>query len=176
MTAHCRITPGEVPEPLPQPGRIGDAFRGRFLDRCSMVEQWATNILEAAGDKARSICFFGKKLEAVRGLAGAEPSRLKTPERVLDLLDRFKPFAELRTCLAHSILTTARTDDGTCLAIFTPVRGSTNDHRCVVLSEEDMARLSGELARIAKEFTDQRLKSVSPSSPPPPKPAAAAGP
>jgi hypothetical protein len=175
MTAQGRITARELPESAQPPARMGDVFRGRFLDSCSIVERWATALLEDGG-MARSTYFFGQKLQAVRDLAEAEPARFRSPRRVLKLLDGFRRFAELRTHLAHSVQTTAQADDGIRLAIFTPVHASAGDCLSVVPNEDDMACLSRELARLAKEFGDQRLKGVSPSSPPLPRPAAAADP
>lgn len=176
MTAHDRIVPADSPDPLKALAGAGHAFRGRFLDKCALIERWAAAILEASGKKRSATRLFGQKIEAVRALASAEPSPLKAPKRVLDLLDALKPFVDHRSRLAHGIQTVAQTENGTGLVIFAPIPGAGPTGLKLVLDREDMAVLVQDLSKIAKELGDQRLKVVTPSAPPPPKPAAAAGP
>jgi hypothetical protein len=175
MTVQSRIVPSEGRDP---PGSLvtrGDAFRGRFLDKCAILEQWASTILAGTGQKKKTY-LFGQKIQAVRGLAQAESSPFRAPKRVVELLDRLQPFLELRTRLAHSIQVVAQARDGSDLVIFKPIHGTAPDWFRVVLEENDMERLPKELGTLAKELTDQRLKDVTRSSPLPPKPAATAGP
>jgi hypothetical protein len=176
MNTHSPIVRAEELDPFSTLAGAGHAFRGRFLDKCAIVEHWATRTLVSAGEKKRSTYLFGQKIEAVRGLASTEPARFKMPKRVLDLLDALKPFAELRTLLAHAVQTIALTGAGTGIVIFTPLSGTAPASLKLVLDQEEMAGLMKDLSRIAKELADQRLRAVSPSSPPPPKPAEAAGP
>ncbi len=176
MIAHSRIVPADEPDPLRALARAGHAFRGRFLDKCAIVEHWATTVLDGADLKKRTTYLFGQKIEAVRSLAETEPARFKAPQRVLALLEALKPFAELRARLAHAVQMVAEAADGAELVIFKPLPGTTPPGLKLVLGQEDMADLIREMSRVAKELADQRLKEVSPSSPPQPKPAAAAGP
>ena len=171
MTAHSRIESAEAPVSSYDLRKAGDAFRGKFLDKFVMVEQWAVDILAAAGQKARINQPFGQKLKAVRDLASGTPSPFKTPDRVLSHLEGFEPFLALRARLAHAFQATAQIDDQGDVVIFTPVHSSTLDRLSVVLSREEMTRLTGKLAKIAKELADQKLKSANPSSPLPPRPA-----
>jgi hypothetical protein len=175
MTAHCRIMPADERDAPKALAKTGHAFRGQFLDKCATVEHWATNALDGAGQKKRKSYLFGQKIEAVRALACAEPPRFKAPQRVLDLLGELKPFAELRTRLAHSVQTVASTDVGPDILIFTPLPGTAPVGLRLVLDDEDMASLMRDLSRITKELTDQRLKTT-PSALLQPKPAEAAGP
>jgi hypothetical protein len=162
MTAHDRILPADETDPLKALAKAGHAFRGRFIDKCALVEHWATAALDFPGQKKRGAYLFGQKIEAVRALASTEPSRFKAPQRVLDLLDAMKPFVELRARLAHSVQMVAHTAAGTEIVIFTPLTGTVPTGLKLVLAHEDMASLMKELSKVAKELTDQRW-SVSPS-------------
>jgi hypothetical protein len=158
MTAYVRIEPAEAPESPHELRKAGDAFRGKYIDKCALVEQWAVAILTAAGQKTRLNQPFGQKLRAIRDLASGEPSLFKAPDRVLCHLDGFEPFLALRARLAHAIQTTAQIHDRADVVVFTSVHGSALDRLSVILSKEEMTRLLGELAKVAKELADQRLK------------------
>lgn len=151
----------------------GHLFRGKFLNKCAIVEQWALETLAAAGEASKSDYLFGQKLAAVKKLAEADPS--KEARKILDLLEQFQPFASLRSNLAHSRLTVAGTPKGTPLLIFEPCNaGPEARWRSVVLREEDCQIVLGQLCDLANRLS--QLRQLNPSSQPPPKPAAAAGP
>ena len=176
MNAHSPIPAATECVPLQAVATRGDAFRGRFLDRCAIIEEWAVTVLKNTGQKKQSTYLFGQKLQSVRTLAQTEPALFKAPKRVLALLDALQPFIELRTHLAHSVQTVVRSGDGTDLVIFKPIHGAAPVWLGAVLDQTEMDHLLREVGRLAKELGDQRLKEVTPPSPPPPKPAATAGP
>jgi|GEM_PF-1799264 len=147
-------------EPSWKPWRdSGHLFRGRFLDKCAFVEQWAIETLAASGEASKARYLFGQKLAAVQKLAEADPSPLKGARKILALLEQFQPLAALRSDLAHSRLTVAATPEGAPLLIFEPCNaGSAAARRSVVLREEECQTVLGELSRLANQ-----LRQLSPS-------------
>jgi hypothetical protein len=147
-------------EPLPL-ADVGHRFRGAFLDKCGVVERWATNTLAATDGKEKANYLFGQKIAAVRELAKRDLSangtrRLKYPQRVIDLLDRFQPYADLRSCLAHSVQTIAFASDGEQVFMFEPIGRSRA--LAVALTEASQQRVLKEVSLLAKQLNDQRVR------------------
>jgi hypothetical protein len=141
----------------------GHAFRGRFIDQCCYVEAWAARLLgrpdiEASLPPRTPTYLFGQKLQAIGHVALADQESdgkkvLKNPKAVLKLLRRFEPYANLRSALAHAILTVRISADGTFLFVYTPASGQ--KWSAVVLTEAAQTQILGAAAHLAKLFEDQ---------------------
>jgi hypothetical protein len=150
-------------EPSWKPWRdSGHLFRGRFLDKCALVEQWAIETLAASGEASKARYLFGQKLAAVQKLAEANPSPLKGAQKILALLVQFQPLAVMRGDLAHSRLTVATTPEGAPLLIFEPCdAGPAAGRRSVVLREQDCRLVLDQLSSLANRLG--QLRQISPS-------------
>jgi hypothetical protein len=140
---------------------VGHRFRGAFLDICGIVERWATNTLCATERNEKANYLFGQKLAAVRELAKHDltvngAKRLRYPHRVIDLLDRFQPYADLRSRLAHSVQTIAFASNGEQVFMFEPIGRSRA--LAVTLTEASQQRVLKEVSLLAKELNDQRVR------------------
>jgi hypothetical protein len=151
------INPGET-------SLCGHRFRGRFLDKCAAVERWAVEVLLEAGEATKSCHLFGHKLAAVRKLALEAESRLKSPKKVLHLLDQFQPFATLRSDLAHSTLRTATTDEESVLIFTSCNQAREEGWKSVVLGEKEQRQVLTGVSRLANELGQQGVRlPVNPS-------------
>jgi hypothetical protein len=133
-------------------------FRGKFLDKCARVERWAADLLEEAGKDIQDIQYVRQRIAAVRNLAKAESSPLKSPQSVLKLLERYEPFADLRTCLAHGALEIFEARDGTRGWAFEPHCSPAAGWKATLLREAQSKQLLDELSRVANELLQQTLK------------------
>jgi hypothetical protein len=151
--------PALATSPLPL-AYTSHAFRGAFADQCSIVERWAVSVL-AKVPSATSQYLFGQKLGAVRKLAEGDLTRgaarhFKNPKRVLILLDRFQPFAEMRSALAHSVQSIQLRADGQAVFLFQPIGRS--KPMAIALAAPAQEALLRELSSLAKQFTDQAMR------------------
>jgi hypothetical protein len=139
----------------------GHRFRGEFLDLCGRVERWLAAILALPKAPARGCddrTPLGTRLKAVRAIAESD-CRSKTflngPQKVIKLLDRFQPYAELRSVLAHSTQTVCFDQAGGLVFLYGPV-GESAHWSQIALTEAAQKRVLGCLRALAKEFDDQR--------------------
>jgi hypothetical protein len=144
---------------------IGHRFRGDFIDKCGLVERWLAAILALPGMMKKGCSEktpIGTRLKTVRAIAENDgPSRkvLKRPEKVIRLLDRFQPYAELRTVLAHATQAACIAEDGSLVFLYRPV-GDTAPWSQIAITEASQSRILGELRALAKEFNDQQPASA----------------
>jgi hypothetical protein len=143
------------------------AFRGEFLDLCAQIEQWALERIRQVGDDSKTPYLFGQKLKRVGELA-ADDTVFSRPARVRELLDRLKPFAELRSKLAHSVMQPSSQAADAIYAFEVAGAPEPPDHAGRFwLRTSDMAPLICELKKIRKELSDQKVKALPPSKAPP---------
>ncbi len=146
---------------------IGHAFRGLYLDKCGVIERWATTILNDPRSEQRRVgqspYLFGEKLKAVRSLAQRDSAAppdgriLRKPSRVIALLDQFQPYAELRANLAHSIQQVALATDGTPVFLYKPV-SCDRDWKTVALPVAAQENISRWVASLAHQFDQQGVR------------------
>ena len=141
---------------------VGHRFRGDFFDRCGSIERWLTLALTQPGALARPCgdkAFLGEKLKKVREIATADLNRpakiLKRPEKVLRLLDRFQPYADLRGVLGHSTQTVAISQGEEILFLYQSMGGAPWSQ--VALTEASQGRILRALQTLMKEFGEQKL-------------------
>lgn len=154
----------------PSREEAGHAFRGKYLDRCALVEQWATDILfrvaRAPGRKLKVPPTFGLKIEALRKLAeeefatSSEKAVFEKPGRVLHLLEQFSPYLNMRSQIGHAKLEIVRGDDGSDLLLFRSICYSENNPGWthVLISEEEQVQALRRVKQLAKEFRDQSIR------------------
>jgi hypothetical protein len=175
----------------PKPGAVplcdfGHNFRGKLIDICSEIERWAIDLLTSKRAQAKianePMHLFGHKLKAVRKLAELDkgkpgPDRvLKSPTRVIELLDELQPFSDLKSALGHATQQVAITEDGSPLYLYS-IAGKTSYNR-LILTQKDFDDILKACRSLLKRFGDQRMQpeAPKPSEPPQPKPGEAAGP
>jgi hypothetical protein len=163
----------------------GHAFRGKFLDICSIVETWALSVLNVAAARGKpgvgKTYLFGQKLTVISQVAAddvGKPSTdrtLKKPDRVVTLLDAFKPFADLRGQLGHARMSILREDRGETFFLFQSPssRGDKQPWMQILLPLKQQKDILSSAAKLAKQISDQQ---TNPPSPPQPTPGAAGGP
>jgi hypothetical protein len=85
-------------------------FRSKLIDKLAEIETWMARKFAKFDPDIIGKRPLGQKLAIVRKLAEQTESKLKQPVKVLRLLDRLQPFADLRAELAHSTLTMLTTE------------------------------------------------------------------
>jgi len=86
-------------------------FRSELIDKLAEIETWMNRKFAKFDSDIMGKRPLGQKLALVRKLAEQAESKLKHPAKVLKLLDRLQPFADLRAELAHSTLTMLTTKE-----------------------------------------------------------------
>lgn len=148
-------------------------IRSEFIDEFSRLEIAVGRGLQKLGlefDPRK--CSFDQLVEK---LSKAKPSpklSKKNAAELARLAGVCHPFQNLRASMVHSIMEMVTRDDQA-LVPFRNVADVLHDmHVCYALTSTD---LRGRIESLP-EITRQVEKTISPSSPPPPRPAAAAGP
>ena len=143
----------------------GHAFRGEYLDHCSQVEAWAVAVFSSEAAKRSDFLkkrmphLFGQKLKAIAELATTPSPIFSKPKRVTELLDKFQPYAELRSDLAHATMTAAGNNGQAIFAFSSPTcpqlpfRGGR-----VWLTPSEATRLLSDLKQLTKQICDQKVK------------------
>tara|TARA_R110000824_G_scaffold4203_2_gene19945 strand:+ start:8893 stop:9375 length:483 start_codon:yes stop_codon:yes gene_type:complete len=85
-------------------------FRSKLIDKFAEVETWITRKFATLDPDIIGKRPLGHKLTMVRKLAEQAEPKLKHPGKILKLLDRLQPYADLRAELAHSTLTIFTTE------------------------------------------------------------------
>ena len=140
----------------------GHVFRGAFIDNCCEVERWAASILTAAQTKVSHRAPLGPKLREIRRLAERDLAEnagklFKYPKAVLSLLDRFRPYADLRSQLSHSVQTVAFGADGEMIFFYQLLHGGTPS-LAVAVTRKQQCQLLSDVKMLAKLFNDQRTR------------------
>jgi hypothetical protein len=170
------VAEGEAPA---DPLWDADVFRSRLIGKIAEAERWAVERLTAADPAARIPCLVGKRIEALRDCARDHPEVFRKAGAVPALLDRLKPFVELRSALAHSTLAIlhheGRPDS---LAVFEHAmkRGIAGSPARILLDGTDMRAIWNEASNLVNQLRQHSPLAATPCAPPRPAPAAAAGP
>jgi len=92
---------------------IDDAhiFRSKLIDKLAEIETWMARKFAKFDPDIIGRGPLGQKLGKVRKLAEQAEPKLKNPAKVLKLLDRLQPYADLRAELAHSTLKIFTTEE-----------------------------------------------------------------
>jgi len=149
-----------------KPENEGHVFRGRFFDKCAKIEEWLIGQIDEHGSGKKPL-LFGQRLKAVRDLAPCICPSAKKQERLLALLDRLQPHADLRATLGHARQTVATDSHGEVWTIFTPADRREAGRR-IVLDPGDRKQALTELNTIANQLSQLTATA---SAPPPPMPA-----
>jgi hypothetical protein len=146
--------------PCKQPGHI---FRDKIIDKCAVIETWAVAILDqmrrsAVAPPKRTLHFLGLKVSAIKKCAEREPSLLKRPTKVIELLDALQPFIELRSDLAHAVLDVAVKSDGKTLFVFEFACKELKSAGLgrLVFTECEMRETTAQLAELANQISQQK--------------------
>jgi len=158
---------------------LGYCFIGLVIAECAKVDQWATKLLMTTESEAEPPRLFGEKLKAVRllaerGKASPDTATLADATAVLDFLRRFEPYADLRSRLAHSVVTYAMRNDGY-VFVYDPLDRKRYAWP-IALSEAGQIEISSEIRRLVRKLTREGKREAKPPAPPQPKQAAAACP
>jgi len=151
--------------------REGHLFRSKLIDKLSLVEAWACRILNDAS-KLGAECagqehLLGKRLGKVRELAASEPSRFKNAARVISLLDRLRPYADMRSNIAHSTLHFLPDEGRPSILIFEPalVQELERSKRRVSLRVDELDPHFRSVSIIANELSQQKLATPASTGP-----------
>ena len=143
------------------PTRIGRSsghiFRSRLLDKLAEIETWAVGRLRAAGTGKKALPTLGLKLGAVRKLTESHPQLFRKALTAAQLLDDLRPFQELRSSLAHSVLTDGRAEDGTNMCAFDQADsdGSMPWRDRIVIREDEFGQVISRVSDIANQLQQQ---------------------
>ncbi|OYY88875.1 MAG: hypothetical protein B7Y45_14025 [Sphingomonas sp. 28-66-16] len=138
--------------------RDAHAFRGEYIDVCAQIENWALEMIDEANDGQKLPYLFGQKLKKVGQLAAGD-TLFSKPMRVRELLERLKPFAELRSKLAHALVQPGSPGTDPIFAFEMPGAPSPpDDTGRFWLRLSDMNHLISELKKLRKELADQKIK------------------
>jgi len=138
-------------------------FRSKLIDKLSVIESWACEILQLAGRSGvKSVgqqYLFGQKLKKVRELACAEPPIFNRPEKLLALLDRLQPYADMRSSIAHAMLEGGFDETGRTIFIFETACADPLDRfrRRVCLRAEELGPHLKEIGLLANQISQRKL-------------------
>jgi hypothetical protein len=139
-------------------------FRSKLIERCAQVERWAAqtiaHLAPPASTKSRSsLLLLGHRLDEIRELARKSPERFKNPERVIEKMDQFQAYSELRSELAHATTEVIVLDDG---AIQIQYVNAGLVHplidRRVILDEGKAREVANKLANLVNQIRQLELK------------------
>lgn len=145
--------------------QTGHLFRSEVLQQCALIEEWTVSILESPNVLAlrsgKTVLphLFGQKLRAVGDLSKTNPELFRKSGRIDVLLDEFQRYADMRSELAHSVLSCGQlceepmivfTNTGIQIAPDTPKR--------TTLKESECKSLLSNLKHQVKQIRDQKLK------------------
>ena len=151
--------------------QMGHLFRSEVLQQCALVERWTVSILESSdvfalrGGKPTLPRLFGQKLKALGDLSKANPQLFRKSERIDILLEEFQPYADMRSELAHSILSCGRLDEEP-VVVFTNtgIHIAPNTPKRITLTESECKSLISKLKQQVKQIRDQKLKQPTKTS------------
>ena len=142
---------------------LGYCFIGTVIAQCARVDRWATKLLKAGGSEAEPPRPFGEKLKAVRllaerGKASPNETVLADATAVFDLLRQFEPYADLRSRLAHSVVTYAKRNDGY-VFLYDPIDRKRHMWP-IAFSEASQIEVSGEIRRLVRRLTSEGIRGA----------------
>lgn len=139
-------------------------FRSKLIERCAQVERWAaqtiTNLAPVSSAKSRpALVPLGHRLDEIRDLARKSPERFKNSSRIIEKMDQFQPYAELRSELAHATTDALVLEDGTVHIQFDNA-GLVHPliERRIILDEEKMREIANNLANLVNQIRQLELK------------------
>jgi hypothetical protein len=142
---------------------IGHRFRGDFFDKCGAVERWLTEILKSAGESEKpggDRTPLGERLKKAREIAVQDRDRadklFRHAPRVVELLKWFKPYADLRTTLAHSTQR-ASVSEGQRVFCYRPTADAA-PWADVSLTESAQARILDDLCRLVESLKEPNAR------------------
>lgn len=139
-------------------------FRSKLIERCAQVERWTaqtiTNLTPASSGKSRpAILLLGHRIDEIRDLARKSPELFKNSGRVIERMDQFQPYAELRSELAHATTDAIVLADGSVQIQFDK---ASLIHplieRRIMLNEEKMLEIIKELANLVNQIRQLEIK------------------
>jgi hypothetical protein len=147
---------------------LGYCFIGLVIAECAKLDRWATKLLAATGSETEAPRLFGEKLKAVRllaerGKALPGSATLADAPAVRDLLKRFEPYADLRSRLAHSVVTFATRNDGY-VFVYDPVDRKRHTWS-IAFSEAAQVEVSGEIRRLVRKLAREGLRETARPAP-----------
>ncbi|OWQ91109.1 hypothetical protein [Sphingopyxis witflariensis] len=154
------------PEPASREKALQSAhiFRSKLIERCAQVERWIAqmmaSITPATSGKSRpALVLLGNRLDEIRDLARKSPERFKNPGRIIEKMDQFQPYAELRSELAHAMTDALVLEDGTVQIQFDNA-GLVHPliERRIILGEEKMREIANDLANLVNQIRQLELK------------------
>jgi hypothetical protein len=153
----------------------GHIFRSKLLDKFAGLESWAVKCM-SAGKQPVSNAPFGQKIAVLTELCAKTPPLFKSAKKILERLERLKPYQDLRCSVVHSQIECLSGAKGAVSFCFRNVaQGDTPAcYRPVMLTPQDCDDILREVGKIGNELKQLTAKP-SRLSPPRPLPGAAGG-
>ena len=154
----------------------GHVLRSRLLDKFAQIESWAVACL-ATSKQPIPNAPLGQKVEALAQLCRKTPPAFKSAKKIVERLERLKPYQELRAAIVHAQLEVLNDHKSGAHFCFRNVAqtGAPSCYRPVVLSTQDFEAIIRDVAKVGNELKQMTAVTPNPPSPPPPLQAAAAG-
>jgi len=154
------------PEPANREKALQSAhvFRSKLIERCAQVERWAAQTIAVlapapSGKSRPALVLLGNRLDEIRDLARKGPELFKNPARIIERMNQFQPFSELRSELAHATTDALVLEDGSVQIQFDNA-GLVHPliERRIILGEEKMREIASNLASLVNQIRQLELK------------------
>ena len=118
------------------------------------------SITPATSGKSRpALVLLGNRLDEIRDLARKSPERFKNPGRIIEKMDQFQIYSELRSELAHATTEVLVLEDGSVQIQFDNA-GVVHPliERRIILNEDNMREIANSLASLVNQIRQLELK------------------
>ncbi|MFL6863810.1 MAG: hypothetical protein ACJ8DZ_12525 [Allosphingosinicella sp.] len=128
-----------------------------MLDKFAEIETWAVGRLRAAHPDKKLAPMLGLRFDAVRQLTETHAHLFKDAPAVAKLLDELRPLHDLRSTLAHAVLTIVSPTNGPRIALFDRADrdGEMPWLGRIALFEDDRRRIIGKVSDLANQLSQQ---------------------
>lgn len=142
-------------------------LRSKIIDRCAEVERWLS---EQIAIVEKPELMFSQKIEQLKKLSDQKKLDFKHPQKLQDRLEAFRSFADFRSEIVHSEMTSSMLD-GAATIIFVNANQTCKEmlRKKLVISTDRLNRVWQDMSSAANVLIT--LKSTQSSAPPHKKPA-----
>ena len=152
----------------------GHLFRSKVIDKFARIELSIARVLsqQSSIPKLDSLP-LGHRIEALRKIARNGTSGAGDTKRLADLLDRLRPFCDIRNAIVHATLETVATSKGELLLFRTIPASDESEFHALVLSETERKLVWDRLCALTNQICTHLDGKVAPAPPKaPPNPPA----
>ena len=180
MSEMSAIVAGEESCPL-KGADSGHLFRSKVIDKFARVELSIARALSKTPNASKSEGMpLGQRIETLRRMAKDGSTLFGEPKRLADLLDRLRPFCDIRNAVVHATLETVATSKGELLLFRTIPCTDESEFHALVLNEAERKLVWDRLCALTNQICmhlDGKTASASPKAAPnPPAPPCPAPP